>query len=310
MLGARVGLHVAPHELTDDRRPAEFSGCPGPILQLDEQVIDPASFIADLARQHDTRLLRIDATDRLEFELGPAKTRGPGFQPADPNVVERVIVTPFGRQQWCTFSPRHVVFTAGAGNAHLRDLCRLPADQMQRRPLHMVVVRGPLPLINGHCVDGAHTRVTITSDRDSAGRTIWQVGGQLAEDGVALDDLSLLRRARDEFSAVLPGVDFSQAEWSTYRVDRAERASPCGNRPDTATVLCEGNVVTAWPTKLALVPQVVRMIAAHLPQPGDNTNEDLISLASWPRPTIAPPPWETDLTWQRLDAAPQSYWAA
>ncbi len=118
--------------------------------------------------------------------------------------------------------------------------------------------------MNGHCVDGARTRVTITSDRDSKGRTVWQVGGQLAEDGVVLDEPLFVRRAYDELAAVLPGVDLSECEWAAYRVDRAECAMPRGGRPDTATVLSEGNVITAWPTKLALVPQLARMVETSL----------------------------------------------
>ena len=58
MLGARVGLQVAPTELAAADRPAVLAGCPGPVARLDEQVISPASFIADLARQHQPRLLQ------------------------------------------------------------------------------------------------------------------------------------------------------------------------------------------------------------------------------------------------------------
>jgi len=296
MFGARVGLHVAPQELTDRERPPLFAGCPGSVSRLDEQVIDPASFIADLANQHQSRILQFDAPG-LKFDLAKAGSVG------------RVIVaSPDGRQN-CEFSPRHVVFTAGAGNARLRELCQQPADQMQRRPLHMVLVRGQLPMLNGHCVDGARTRVTITSDVDAAGRTVWQVGGQIAEEGVGLDHTALLHRAQDELTAVLPQVDFSQAEWSTYRVDRAERASRRGGRPDTATVICEGNVITAWPTKLALAPQLARMVESHLPKPAGGTL-DLSQLADWPRPAVAPLPWETPLVWQRLDPAFRSPQAA
>src|SRR5207248_1954034 len=81
MLGAHVGLHVSPHELTAQDRPGVFAGCPGPVLRLDEQVIDPASFIADLAGQHHERLLRIQADRGVTCEL------------AGPGVVERVIAT-------------------------------------------------------------------------------------------------------------------------------------------------------------------------------------------------------------------------
>jgi hypothetical protein len=262
-------------------------------LRLDEQVIDPASFIADLAGQHHERLLRIEADRGVTCEL------------AGPGVVERVIATDPETGQTRPFRPRQIILTAGAGNAALRRLCGLATEEMQRRPLKMVLARGNLPVVNGHCIDGARTRVTITSDRDARGTTVWQIGGQLAEDGVGLDDQMLIRRAHCEIEAVLPGIDLSDCEWSTYRVERAERAMPRSGRPDTATVLCEGNVITAWPTKLALVPQLARMVEAHLPppqRPGAGRGEfDLAGLVGWPRPAVALPPWETARDWRRLD---------
>jgi glycerol-3-phosphate dehydrogenase len=303
MLGAKVGLHVAPQELSPAERPPALAGCPGSVARLDEQVIAPASFLADLARQHRDRLLSIDAQSGLQVSVSK-----PGF-------VERVALSHPQTKAVIELLPRHVVLTAGAGNGALRALCRLPAEHMQLRPLHMVLVRGNLPTINGHCVDGARTRVTITSDRDSSGRTVWQVGGQLAEDGVACDEHALVRRACAELTEVLPGVDLSNAEWATYRVDRAERASPRGSRPDTATLLHGGNVITAWPTKLALAPQLARMIEARLPPPlvvqatsaqraGETPAPQRflpVEIADWPRPEIALPPWETPRLWHRLE---------
>jgi hypothetical protein len=176
---------------------------------------------------------------------------------------------------------------------------------MQKRPLHMVLVRGELPILNGHCVDGARTRVTITTDNDVQGRTVWQVGGQLAEDGVGADEPTLVRRAREELRAVLPGVDYSHCEWATYRVDRAEQVMPRGGRPDTATVISNGNIHTVWPTKLALAPQAAKMVLARLPRQ-QRTGEgqflfDATELTDWPRPDVALPPWETARTWHRLD---------
>src|SRR5579872_6498570 len=193
MLGAKVGLHVAPEELANADRPTALTNCPGPIARLDEQVIDPVSFLADLARQHRQRLLQIDVRDGLDCVV------------SRPGIVERVVLSHPRTQQPYELLPRHVVLAAGAGNAELRRRCGLSDEHMQRRPLHMVLVRGDLPGLNGHCVDGARTRVTITSDRDSSGRTVWQVGGQLAEDGVSLDELALVHRARRELAAVLPG---------------------------------------------------------------------------------------------------------
>jgi glycerol-3-phosphate dehydrogenase len=296
MLGARVGLHVEPVELTSAERPPVFAGCPGTVAQLDEQVIDPASLLADLACQHRVRILLIDPA-AVTFKLSPAGTVA-GVVVANPQNGER-----------CEIHPRQVVLTAGAGNARLRHLCGLPGGQMQKRPLHMVLVRGNLPALNGHCVDGARTRVTITSDTDSSGNTVWQVGGQIAEEGVALDPARLVRRAHDELSVVLPGVNLSNCEWTTCRVDRAERATPRNGRPDTASVLVEGNVITAWPTKLALVPQLARMIEASLQTPSRAHSGAFHPqvLQEWPRPEVATPPWETAVDWQRVGPSRKTF---
>ena len=299
MLGAKVGLHVAPQELAAGDRPVALAGCPGPIARLDEQVIDPASFIVDLAGQYRSRILQIAARDGFDSDIS-----GPG-------IVKRVVLSNPQTGQTQEFFPRHIVLTAGGGNAELQSRFGLPAKQMQRRPLHMVMVRGNLPVLNGHCVDGAHTRVTITSDRDSSGRTVWQVGGQLAEDGVSLDEIGLIGRAYQELAAVLPGVDLMHQEWATYRIDRAERAMPRGGRPDTATIVSEGNVISAWPTKLALAPQLARMIDECLPVSDSAEGAfDTNTLQDWPRPQVAQPPWETQRTWYRVQPKARSREAA
>jgi glycerol-3-phosphate dehydrogenase len=293
MLGARVGLQVAPQEISAADRPEILAGCPGQVARLDEQVIAPASFIADLARQHRQRILKIDAAAGLQFTVASSGTA------ARVRIEHKVA----GRQ--IELAPRQIVLSAGAGNGNLRRRLGLPADQMQKRPLHMVLVRGNLPVLNGHCVDGARTRVTITTDSDSHGRMVWQVGGQLAEEGVAEDEPTLVRRAREELLAVLPGIDFTDCEWGTYRVDRAERAMPRGGRPDTATVISEDNVHTVWPTKLALAPQAAQMVVARVPAHHQNATGralfEIQELADWPRPDVALPPWELPRTWYRLE---------
>jgi hypothetical protein len=286
MLGARIGLHVEPVELTPAERPAVFADCPGPVARLEEQVIDPASLIADVACQHRGQILKINA-DAVTFAMSPTGT------------VASVSVAHPQNGRIRVFQPRQIVLAAGAGNAELRRQCGLPGQQMQERPLHMVLVRGNLPEVHGHCVDGARTRVTITSDSDRRGNTVWQVGGQIAEEGVAIEGARLIRRAYDELVTVLPGVNLSDCEWSTYRVDRAERAMPRGGRPDTASIVAEGNVITAWPTKLALVPQLTRMIEASLPEAsGSGSALDLKCFEDWPRPKVASSPWESAIGWQ------------
>ncbi len=288
MVAAKLSLHVAPVELAGPDRPPVFGCCRGPVYRLDEQVISPATFTDDLARQHRDRILRYDFPRGLQISV------------AGPGVVARVALVHPQTGQPLEFCPRQLVLTAGAGNAELRRLCGLPGEVMQRRPLHMVLVRGSLPVLNGHCIDGARTRVTVTSDCDAAGRVVWQVGGQLAEDGVALDETSLVHHARAELEQVLPGVDFSQAEWAAYRVDRAEHAHPQRGRPETALALSEGKVITGWPTKLVLAPQLAKNIAALVPSPAGAALPPVAAPADWPRPDVALPPWDESRPWRCL----------
>lgn len=299
MLGARIGLQVAPELVAVEDRPAPLAQVPGTVARLPEQVICVQSLLADLADQYHAQILAIDAVRGLAFELN------------SPGEVQAIVLKSPAGNRSLKLHPRHVVFTAGAGNASLRQLAGLDGQSMQRRPLHMVLVRGSLPVLNGHCVDGARTRVTITSDVDASGRTVWQVGGQLAEDGAALDALELVQRARQELQTVLPGVDFTRAEWSSYRVDRAEGVTATGGRPENVQVLCAGNVTTGWPAKLALAPVLAREIAGRISAPAREVPQSWTELADWPRPPVATPLWdELDRCWMRLDGEPSSARAA
>jgi len=353
MIGARFGLRVAPRTIDRDDRPAVLAGCPGAVARLDEQVISPAGLIANLARRNRDRILRIagDAT----------------FGLAAPGQVEAVAVRNPATGVSLEIQPEIVVFTAGSGNAGLRERAGLSSDAMQLRPLHMVLARGDLPDLNGHCVDGRKTRVTITSaeggrrkaeggrqrsevgdrrseistthhspltthhtqlstsevgDRRSEISTtlhspltthhtrlstldsqlvrIWQIGGQVSEDGVRMAPAELIEHTRAELQAVLPGVDLSGAEWATYRVNRAEGTTRSGRKPETIQVRREGNVVTAWPTKLVLAPKLAEVIADGI-APQSRADRDLIDLPDWPRPAVALPPWEQAAEWLNGD---------
>lgn len=299
MIGARAGLRVKPVKVAPDDRPPPLVNCPGDVMRLDEQVIAPQSFIDDLANQHRQRLLKVDAETGLNF----APDRGPesAGEPARDRVIQLNHPTDARRTE---LRARHIVLLAGAGNESLQAALGLPASQMQRRPLHMVMLRGDpaaLPPLNGHCTDGAATRVTITSDKDAVGRTVWQVGGQISEVGVEMQPAELVRHAKAELGAVLPdspAIDWARVEWATYRVDRAEGATPNGRRPEDVRVVTNGRILTGWPTKLALVPDLVRQIIACLPQPAAPDAVEPVSVdPDWPRPTSAPPPWETQDQW-------------
>jgi glycerol-3-phosphate dehydrogenase len=284
MLGARVGLNVTPQMLDADDRPAVLGRCPGPVARLDEPVIAPDSLLATLFSKHKSRILKVDAA-QVDWNFD-AKRNVRTVRLAHPT---------WGRP--LTLSPRNVVLAAGKGNLELRRKLGLSEAVMQCRPLHMVLARGRLPELCGHCVDGAATRVTITSDRMADGRTVWQIGGQIAEHGVLMDEESLVRHARSEIKATIPEIDLGGVEWSTYRVDRAEGATASGSRPETVQAVRESNVLTVWPTKLALAPVLAERVADAIGPFISASAVDWAVLEDWPRPEVARPPWETARRW-------------
>ncbi|MGE0609087.1 MAG: FAD-dependent oxidoreductase, partial [Pirellulales bacterium] len=294
MFGAHLGLKVKPRLLADDERPLPLAQAPGRVYRLDEQVIDTASLVRVLAGRNAGRILKIDAS-------------GVQFQFQYEGRVAAVRLQCPESFRTLTLTASRVVFTAGAGNGPLRGLAGLPDSRMQLRPLHMAVVRGELPWLNGHCVDGAKTRVTITSDRDPSGQVAWQLGGQLAEEGVPLSAEELIARGQRELAAVLPGWQLGDCEWSTYRVDRAEGRTAGGTRPDDVQLLAEGNIITAWPTKLVLAPRLAERVLDLIPplptalknDHGADGFRDELAACGWPAPAFALPPWYRTATWHR-----------
>lgn len=284
MFGAKLGLKVTPQAVPVEDRPPLLRDCRGSVYRVDEQVLSPASILAALAQQHKTAIFQIDPAAGLDIEP-PTASRGP-------------VIRLHHAGQTVEIHPRWTVLAAGAGNERLRSQLGLPAGVMQRRPLHMVMMRGPLPSFFGHCVDGGHTRVSITSAIDTAGRTVWQVGGQIAEDGVTWEPSKLIAAAQAEVASVLPTLNLSLIDWATYAVDRAEGATRGGGRPDSFRITQDHNILTIWPTKLVLVPQlaeaVLPTVAAGCPaQPSVPAEHYAAPLQSWPRPAVAQPPWET-----------------
>ena len=285
MVGARAGLRVKPRRIERDDWPEALGRVSGEVYRLDEQVVSPPSMVAALAAGVADRLVRMNP--------GPLR-----LVRDDAGGVAEV--------SWgggLTLRPRHLVLTAGLGNAELRELAGLGGVMMQRRGVHMILLRGPLrgglPVLNGHCVDGAKTRVTITTDVDSAGRTVWQTGGQVSEDGTAMSEEELIAHARREVVDALGGFDFpAGTEWSTYRLDKAEVTTEGGHRPDDAFAVRHGNVITAWPTKLALVPRLAECVAQLLGPATPADDEALLrAVAGEARPLVAAPPWETPRRW-------------
>ncbi|MCR8720743.1 FAD-dependent oxidoreductase [Pseudomonas syringae] len=189
---------------------------------------------------------------------------------------------------------QRIVLSAGGGNADLLNALGVSQPQMQRRPLHMVLVKGPtLKPLFAHCLGGGpKPRITVTTHPAADGQCVWYLGGDLAEaDGVAREPDAQIAVARKELDALLPWVDLSQAQWATLRVDRAEPAQSGLVRPDNAFLDSQRRLMVGWPTKLALAPDFADRVLSHLSKDGIHPTPQA-PLLDVPRPPLAIPVWD------------------
>lgn len=252
-------------------------GFKGSVYRIEEQVLDIPSVVSALATPVLPRILRVRG---VEFSASGGAVRTAMFQTDQGAVAVR--------------GAMHV-FAAGAGNEVLLQDCGLAGlPRTQRRPLHQVMVRLPrLPSLYGVCMGGGPKPLLVaTTHRHSNGETVWYLGGELAESGVNRDPAAQIAAARERLDDLFPWMDWTGAQWATWRGDRAEPARDDGARAPGAVAVRTGNVITAWPSKLALAPaladQVVDLLADLAPASAQTTFPDLL-----PRPAIARPPWET-----------------
>jgi glycine/D-amino acid oxidase-like deaminating enzyme len=250
-------------------------GFRGVVYALNDVVLDTRSLVAALHAPVADRVYRHEL--RAESLIGPAGN-GTGIE------------IDLGGTHLLA---RRLVLTAGAGAKALLDRLGVARPRLQLRPLHQVIVRHQYPHpIYAHCLTGIHRpepRLTITShpDRSAGGKWLWYLGGQIASDGAAMDAAALVRHARAELDACVPWVDWSGAEFSTVRIDRAEPAQETGRRPDQAFAQAVGDCIVAWPTKLTLAPDLGDRVLALLPPP-DGLSVPPLQLPAAP---IGQPPW-------------------
>jgi hypothetical protein len=185
--------------------------------------------------------------------------------------------------------PRAIVLAAGVGNGELLRRAGIEEDLMQRRPLGMVLLRGDLPRLFGHCIVGGKTGLTITTPVPG----LWQIGGEIAERLAGEENPATARGlALDEIRRWLPRLDLRSAEIAIYQAVRAEGRTAAYRRPSGvhARRLAPGKVV-AWPTKLSMVPvlaeKVFEILRLDLKAPGGYDE-----ILQWPIPEVARYPWE------------------
>jgi glycine/D-amino acid oxidase-like deaminating enzyme len=192
-------------------------------------------------------------------------------------------------------SAQQFIFTAGAGNEVLIKKIKTKEVTMQRRPLHMVLVKTSFNYpVYAHCLGlGTRPRITITTHYTQDGACIWYLGGLLAEEGVARDSKAQIRAAREELVALFPWLDFSTAEFATLMIDRAEPSQKSGFKPESSFVKSIQNMMIAWPTKLALAPKLAADVIQQLQNKGLVAGHcETRELRSWPIPPLATPIWE------------------
>jgi len=290
MWGASIQLRVKPETISASHRPELLKQSPGNVYRLDEQVVSPGSVLQCLKKRNQDALLLCDQKQGIEFSRSQQGT------------INSVNIRCQGDELHLV--PGCVVMTAGIGNQQLNEAAGRK-QPMQRRPLQMVLVRGELEMFQGHCVDGAKTRMTITSEVISTGEVVWQLGGQVAELGVSMSAEELIQHAAKELQAILPGLNIESLKFATYQVDRAEKKISLGLRPDSPQVIKHKNLLTCWPTKLAFAPRAAGMIEEMITNqlnlkpsviPGENEN----LWKDWPVPHVAESPWETVENWYQI----------
>lgn len=301
-LAASRALATGPQRLTRPDFPPAFADAPPgvDVYRLDEPVVDLPSLINTLAGPARSRLIHARAVAlRWDDDESPEGKR---------RATAR-ITTDAGD---LTFHPRALVCTAGAGNEQLLGRLDLAAEvPMQRRPLHMVLARTRepgvpgLPHLHAHCITlSDKPRATITTATDAVGRTIWYIGGQLAETGVSRSREQQIAAAREELARILPWVAIAGVQFATHRVDRAEGFDRQGRRPDTPVVRRHDTVIACWPTKLVLAPLAAEAVRDRLTELSITPAASASSTPGLPLIhlpfAISPPPTATPL-WDRED---------
>lgn len=268
----------------------------GSVYQIDEIVLDVPSLLAQLARTSIARILKVER-DALSIEAPAAATSG----------AEMLIRSaPSQGAKPLRIRASAVVCTAGGGSQAVLKRLDAGAASLQRRPLHMVLARGPIEHpIFGHCLGaGPRPRLTVTShqwDQDPQQR-IWYLGGELAESGVNRSRIEQIDAARREIAALFPWVDSAALQWDAFRIDRVEGSQQHQTRPDRPVIRQVGPVLFAWPTKLAFAPLLADELIARIdqiaPQPSCG---DLEAILDWPPPEVAVPPWKEARQWHTFD---------
>ncbi|MGS2717394.1 FAD-dependent oxidoreductase [Eionea flava] len=230
----------------------------GLLYQLNEPVIDVPSLLQNLSRKWRRRIICTNEPYTISGQQQNKQTR--------------IVIGDKLR-----IDTQKVILCGGEGNESLLQQLNITKPTMQRRPLHMVLAKSKnLQPLYAHCI-GASSKplATITSHQHTDGDWVWYIGGKIAEDGVKLPEEELIKHTQATLQELLPWLDVQSFEWATHRVNRAEPEQVAMLRPDNAFLAVQHNTYIAWPTKLALTPNLADQCIKHIQQ--DTQNADAFS---------------------------------
>jgi len=279
---ASVTLKSSTETLSKDQFPEIFRNghFKGQVIALDEIVLDVHALLFALMKSHQDVIFKIDKDQDVVLDANDYLT---SF---------RIQAKPMRALE---VKAQKYIFTSGAGNASLLKKLRLTPLEMQRRPLHMVMVKHEISTpLYGHCLSLSQVpRMTITTHRAKDGKYIWYLGGQIAETGVKRDGKAQIDTTKNELNDIFPWLDFSKAQYASFMIDRAENKEPLNARPNSCFVKAVGNMIIAWPTKLAFAPKLADQVMDLLQNAKIKPNLcDTRQCAGWPMPGVATPMWE------------------
>jgi glycerol-3-phosphate dehydrogenase len=265
--------------LAKEHYPALFKNpkVTGHLCKLYETVVDVPSLLQTLARPVEERILQGSEKSSLLFN----------------KEGEIESVTLERDERTLTLHAKHYLFCAGLGNEGFFS-SQIPLKLAQKRPLKMVWVtfneQAPDEAF-AHIVEkGSTPTLTITTHINAKQKTVWYLGGELAESGIHRSDEEQIVHAKNELMRLLPWVNLQGASFHVHYIERSENENG-GKRPSDPFVNVHKNSLICWPTKLTLAPALSDMVLSQL---------DLKSLAKtsvgkipeWPKATIAKPLWD------------------
>ncbi|MEM7698861.1 MAG: FAD-dependent oxidoreductase [Verrucomicrobiota bacterium] len=156
----------------------------GSLFRIEEPVVDPVSLVEALAAGVESCSWQVEWGTSAELVAINGSVDSIRLPSEGANVRLR--------------ADRYLLL-AGSGNEALLQQIGIESPRMQRRPLHQLIIRSQhLPDFYSVCVGtGPKPPLVSTTHTDRAGRRIWYIGGDIAEQaGVARSEADQSRQAR------------------------------------------------------------------------------------------------------------------